>query len=150
MRNTALDHVQTRLSPVGQGRLPERPPPALMLGLQPSPELELDVLIHPPKMLSGVEPVEVSGPPAQDGIELVQLLFQRGKRVAIQDRLHFVPHPLHRTPRRPAVAQKLRWGSRRVGCFRKCTPRKSQPSRAATMRVLSSLTVTRSRARNCL
>src|SRR5438552_2612436 len=105
MRNTALDHVQTRLSPVGQGRLPERPPPALMLGLQPSPELELDVLIHLPKMLSGVEPVKVSGPPAQDGIKLVQLLLQRGTRVAMQDRLHFVPYPLRRPPRRPAVAE---------------------------------------------
>jgi hypothetical protein len=130
VRNAALDHVQTRLSPVGQGRLPERPPPALMLGLQPAPELELDVLIHLSKMLSGVEPVKVSGPPAQDRIELVQLLFQRGKRVAIQDRLHLVPYPLHRTSRRPAVAEAP-LGLATRGLFPKVHPQKVEaiPSR---------------------
>src|ERR1700682_5598600 len=105
MHNTTLSRVQAGLSPVSQWRFPERPPSALMLGLQPTPKFPRDILIHLPKMLGGIEPAEVGRPSPQYRVEPVQPFLQRRAVITADSRLHLIPNPLPRAVRRPAVAK---------------------------------------------
>src|SRR5262245_31164443 len=74
VHNASLQNIEARLLPEGARRSPERPMPALMFVPQPASELVIDILVDQPEVSSGIEPGEVSAPPAKNEVKPRSLL----------------------------------------------------------------------------
>jgi hypothetical protein len=143
VHNAPLQNIEARLSPEGAGRSPERPMPALIFVPQPASELVVDVFVDHPEVSSSVEPGEVRPPPPQEWVEARDFFAQWDASLP-PDEFGFYPeHAASSGAKASSSRTAGRVVSAACGSVRQG---KSNPALADTIRVLSSLTMTRSRA----